>query len=176
MLDSKHGLPHCRERGGHARQIRGEGLRGRDDMRKPGKLYKAAVIAMHALVGWAYCGVLIGVGRRLLPMHTTLIGAGAERSSAARQSAPPRRCSTNTHHACLEPAFQTRTIAIHCTLIRLEPGPVPLIPRCAFPDRRASICASSRPISNSCHKKREVAPLIVRCLQTCPCPCQIADS
>jgi len=42
-------------------------------MKAPGRLYKAAVIAVHALVGWAYCGVLIGVGRQLLPMHATLV-------------------------------------------------------------------------------------------------------
>jgi len=42
-------------------------------MKEPGRLYKTAVIAVHALVGWAYCGVLIGVGRQLLPMHTTLV-------------------------------------------------------------------------------------------------------
>jgi len=70
--------------------------------------------------------------------------AGAERSSAARQSAPPRRCSANTDHACLEAAFQPRTIATHCTLIRLEPGPAPLVLRRAFQDRRASVCASLR--------------------------------
>lgn len=55
------------------RQVCGEDLRGRDDVKKPGRLYKAAVIAMHALVGWAYCGVLIGVGRQILPMHATLV-------------------------------------------------------------------------------------------------------
>ena len=42
-------------------------------MKKPGRLYKAAVIVMHGLIGWAYCGVLIGVGRQLLPMHATLV-------------------------------------------------------------------------------------------------------
>jgi hypothetical protein len=42
-------------------------------MGKPGRFYKAAVIAMHALAGWAYCGVLIGIGRRFLAMHTTLV-------------------------------------------------------------------------------------------------------
>ena len=38
-----------------------------------GKFYKTAVIVAHGIVGWAYCGALIGVGRRLLSMHTTLI-------------------------------------------------------------------------------------------------------
>jgi len=55
------------------RRVCGEDLRGRNDVKKPGRLYKAAVIAMHALVGWAYCGVLIGVGRQILPMHATLV-------------------------------------------------------------------------------------------------------
>jgi len=39
----------------------------------PGKLQRWAVIIAHAVVGWAYCGALIGVGRQFLPMHTTLV-------------------------------------------------------------------------------------------------------
>jgi len=35
--------------------------------------FKAMVILLHALAGWAYCGVLIGVGRRMLPMEAALI-------------------------------------------------------------------------------------------------------
>jgi hypothetical protein len=54
-------------------RVCGEDLRGRNDVKKPGRLYKAAVIAMHALVGWAYCGVLIGVGWQILPTHATLV-------------------------------------------------------------------------------------------------------
>jgi hypothetical protein len=42
-------------------------------MKELRRLYKAAVITVHALLGWAYCGVLIGVGRQLLPMHATLV-------------------------------------------------------------------------------------------------------
>ena len=42
-------------------------------MVKRGRLYKGAVVTLHAVAGWAYCGVLIGVGRRLLPMQATLI-------------------------------------------------------------------------------------------------------
>jgi len=42
-------------------------------MKEPGRLYRTAVIAVHALVGWAYCGTLIGIGRHLLPLHTTLV-------------------------------------------------------------------------------------------------------
>jgi hypothetical protein len=42
-------------------------------MKEPRKLRKALVMFLHALVGWAYCGVLIGVGRHLLPIHATLI-------------------------------------------------------------------------------------------------------
>jgi hypothetical protein len=42
-------------------------------MMKPGRLHRAAVILTHALVGWAYCGGIIGVGRQFLSMHTTLI-------------------------------------------------------------------------------------------------------
>jgi hypothetical protein len=34
----------------------------------------SGVVAMllHALAGWAYCGLLIGMGRRFLSMHATL--------------------------------------------------------------------------------------------------------
>jgi hypothetical protein len=42
-------------------------------MKERGRLCKAAVIVTHALVGWAYCGLLIAVGRQLLPMHRTLV-------------------------------------------------------------------------------------------------------
>ena len=73
VIDSKCALRYCRERGGRDRQVCDEDLRGREDLRKPGRLYKATVVAMHALIGWAYCGVLIGVGRRLLPLHATLV-------------------------------------------------------------------------------------------------------
>lgn len=31
------------------------------------------VILLHALAGWAYCGALIGVGRRMLPMEGALV-------------------------------------------------------------------------------------------------------
>ena len=48
-------------------------LYAKDDMKESGKLYKTAVIAIHALVGWAYCGTLIGIGRELLPMQATLV-------------------------------------------------------------------------------------------------------
>lgn len=41
-------------------------------MRGPGRLRTAAVLVAHAIAGWAYCGALIGVGRRLLPMPATL--------------------------------------------------------------------------------------------------------
>jgi hypothetical protein len=42
-------------------------------MKEPRKLHKALVVSIHALVGWAYCGLLIGVGRQFLPMQATLI-------------------------------------------------------------------------------------------------------
>jgi hypothetical protein len=42
-------------------------------MTKPGRLRRAAVIGAHAVVGWAYCGAIIGVGRQFLSIHTTLI-------------------------------------------------------------------------------------------------------
>ncbi len=42
-------------------------------MKSAGSFHKTAVIFMHALVGWAYCGAIIGVGRQLLSIHTTLI-------------------------------------------------------------------------------------------------------
>jgi hypothetical protein len=45
----------------------------RHKMTKPGKLQRAAVVAVHAVVGWAYCGALVGVGRQFLSMHTTLV-------------------------------------------------------------------------------------------------------
>lgn len=31
------------------------------------------MIGAHAVVGWAYCGAIIGVGRQFLSIHTTLI-------------------------------------------------------------------------------------------------------
>ena len=40
---------------------------------KPGRLQRAVVILAHALVGWAYCGGIIGVGRQFLSIHTTLM-------------------------------------------------------------------------------------------------------
>jgi len=42
-------------------------------MTKPGKLKKAVVILAHAVLGWAYCGAIIGVGRKFLSIHTTLV-------------------------------------------------------------------------------------------------------
>jgi hypothetical protein len=42
-------------------------------MTKPEKLPRAAVIFAHAVMGWAYCGALIGVGRHFLSIHTTLV-------------------------------------------------------------------------------------------------------
>jgi hypothetical protein len=42
-------------------------------MTKPARLQRAAVIVAHAVVGWAYCGVIIGVGRHFLSIHTTLV-------------------------------------------------------------------------------------------------------
>lgn len=41
-------------------------------MTKPGKPKRAAVILAHAVVGWAYCGALVGAGRRFFSMPTTL--------------------------------------------------------------------------------------------------------
>ncbi len=38
-----------------------------------GKVGRAAIIFAHGLVGWAYCGALIGIGRQLFPMQTTLV-------------------------------------------------------------------------------------------------------
>jgi hypothetical protein len=34
---------------------------------------KIAIILTHALVGWIYCGALIGIGRQFLSMQATLI-------------------------------------------------------------------------------------------------------
>jgi hypothetical protein len=33
----------------------------------------AAVIVAHGLVGWAFCGAIVGVGRQVLSMQTTLV-------------------------------------------------------------------------------------------------------
>ncbi len=42
-------------------------------MTKPARLQIAAVIVARAVVGWAYCGVIIGVGQQFLSIHTTLV-------------------------------------------------------------------------------------------------------
>jgi len=42
-------------------------------MIKPGRLQRVAVILVHAVAGWAYCGAIIGVGRQFLSIHSTLI-------------------------------------------------------------------------------------------------------
>ena len=42
-------------------------------MTKPGRLLRTVVILAHAVVGWAYCGTIIGVGRQFLSIHTTLV-------------------------------------------------------------------------------------------------------
>ena len=38
-----------------------------------GAARRAVVVLLHALVGWAYCGALVGVGRRLWSLDTVLI-------------------------------------------------------------------------------------------------------
>jgi hypothetical protein len=35
--------------------------------------WKIVIILIHAVVGWGYCGALVGVGRRFLSMETTLV-------------------------------------------------------------------------------------------------------
>jgi hypothetical protein len=52
--------------------------------------------------------------------------------------------SYNTHHGRFKAAFPFRTAPVNCLLIPYQHGPIPLIPRCVFPDRRASLCASPR--------------------------------
>jgi hypothetical protein len=42
-------------------------------MTNPGKLLMAVVILAHAVVGWAYCGAIIGVGRQFVSIQTTLV-------------------------------------------------------------------------------------------------------
>ena len=37
------------------------------------KLAKGAIVVGHALVGWAYCGAIIGIGRQFMSMQTTLV-------------------------------------------------------------------------------------------------------
>ena len=40
---------------------------------RPVRLRDVVVVLLHALAGWAYCGMLIGVGRRFLSMDATLV-------------------------------------------------------------------------------------------------------
>ena len=42
-------------------------------MKERGIASKTAIILAFAVVGWAYCGALIGVGRQFFAMDTTLI-------------------------------------------------------------------------------------------------------
>jgi hypothetical protein len=42
-------------------------------MNKPGVLIKTVVILLHALMGWGYCGALVGIGRQHFAMPTTLV-------------------------------------------------------------------------------------------------------
>jgi hypothetical protein len=37
------------------------------------RLRDVVVLVLHALAGWAYCGMLIGVGRRFLSMDATVV-------------------------------------------------------------------------------------------------------
>lgn len=37
------------------------------------RLHGVVVLLLHALAGWAYCGMLIGVGQRFLSMDATLV-------------------------------------------------------------------------------------------------------
>ena len=37
------------------------------------RLRKTAIVSAFGVVGWAYCGALVGVGRQFLPIETTLI-------------------------------------------------------------------------------------------------------
>jgi hypothetical protein len=46
----------------------------KDSVTKGGRLYKYSVILLHALVGWAYCGALVGVTRQVPSLRTALIG------------------------------------------------------------------------------------------------------
>ncbi len=42
-------------------------------MREVGSVRKIVIVLAHAVVGWAFCGALIGVGRRFLSMDATLV-------------------------------------------------------------------------------------------------------
>lgn len=42
-------------------------------MKERGVASKVAIILAFAIVGWAYCGALIGVGRQFFTMDTTLV-------------------------------------------------------------------------------------------------------
>jgi hypothetical protein len=35
--------------------------------------WKLVIVLLHAVVGWAWCGALVGVGRRFFSMDTTLV-------------------------------------------------------------------------------------------------------
>lgn len=38
-----------------------------------GRGVKSAIILAHAIVGWAFCGAIIGIGRHLFSIETTLV-------------------------------------------------------------------------------------------------------
>jgi hypothetical protein len=42
-------------------------------VQRPVRLSGVVAMLLHALAGWAYCGMLIGVGRRLLSLDATLV-------------------------------------------------------------------------------------------------------
>ena len=42
-------------------------------MAMPSRATKVFILLSHAVLGWAYCGALIGIGRHFLSMPTTLV-------------------------------------------------------------------------------------------------------
>lgn len=44
-----------------------------ETMNRHAGFFKSAVVFLHAMAGWAYCGALIGVGRSLVSLRVTLI-------------------------------------------------------------------------------------------------------
>ena len=38
-----------------------------------GRVGKAAIILAHGIIGWAFCGAIVGIGRQMLSMQTTLV-------------------------------------------------------------------------------------------------------
>ena len=49
------------------------GTRREDTMPEFGRLSRTVIIAFHAIVGWAFCGAIVAIGRQFFSMQTTLV-------------------------------------------------------------------------------------------------------